>query len=252
MVAAATSARRTERPFVNKFFLLAAFAGFILPGIAWAVDAGDLVLPIDFPYGARRELVLETMSRKFQLGSDASGKSSDVDAGAISLRFNTAAIRNARVDFDVGALRSGSGDYTALVGIGLRYPFFDHGPWRVGAFGHARYAPPLSDEIDLTNAPDARVKHDWMEIAGGALASYRLRIADRTAVVAHAGPMLSFIRLDGEISGRDDNNGFGAESKQPLGIAAGLALEFDGANGVRLEVQAFDGLSASIAAAYVF
>lgn len=237
---------------MKKFFLLAAFAGSLLPGSAWAVDAGDLVLPIDYPYGARRELVLETMSRKFQLGSDASGKSSDVDAGAITVRFNTAAIRNARVDFDLGALRSGSGDYTALVGIGLRYPFFDHGPWRIGAFGHARYAPPLSDEIDLPNASGARVKHDWLEFAGGALASYRLRIADRTALVAHAGPMLSFLLLDGEISGREENDGFSAESKQPIGLAAGLALEFDGVNGVRLEVQAFDALSASIAAAYVF
>ena len=237
---------------MKKILFGAALAACLAPLGGWAIDASDLVFPVDYPHGVRREVVFENVRRRVDVTANSLGKETGMEANVFALRFHTAIIPGARMDFDLGTLGSSRGSYALLAGFGLRYLAFDYGPWRCGAFGQARFASKASDKMNLPNVGDADVKHDWLEADLGALASYRVRVADRLALAPYAGPILSVLRLSGDIQETGFDGKLKAEANQIIGAVVGVAAEFNGANGIRLEMQFFDEVSFSVGATYVF
>ena len=218
-----------------------------------AHDAGDLVFPMDYNGLARLEVRYENLQRGLRLTSESPQRDSDLNADVFALALHSSIIPNARLDFEVGALDAGSGSYTPLLGAGVRFVAFDHGPWRIGTFGQLMFLSNVEQEQDLATAGNVDVEHNWIEASAGALASYRFRLADHFALVPYAGPVISLLRLDGEIKESDrDGQDFTAKEDQFFGATAGLALETLGMNGIRFEIQLFDDISASVAAAYAF
>ncbi len=238
---------------MKRFLIAAALAAFATSPAARAGDSGDLVFPADHAQRARTELVYEHTHRNISIDSETPGRNSSAKADAVLLRIQTRLIPDARLDFDVGALGPSGGSYDFVGGVGLRYQAFDHGPWRVGAFGQVRYAPNVSSRITLNDVGNVRVDHDWLEADVGLLTAYRYRIADHTALVPYAGPVFSILRMSGDIDGSTrDGARFQAEERWMLGIAAGLGLEFHGVNGIRLEMRVLDHFNFSVGAAMTF
>ena len=238
---------------MKKFLLVAAVAGCWIPAAVQALDSGDLVFPSDFTDRVRWEARYENLRRDIQITSESPRADSGVNADVFALRLQTGFVPNARLDFEVGGLDTGTGSYTPMFGAGLRYLAFDHGPWRAGAFAQAFYLPKVEDRQFLYGTGDARVEHDWMEANAGALLSYRFRLADQFALVPYAGPVFSLARLSGEVQDTvragDD---YRAKENQFFGAALGLSLEAQGVNGLRAELRLFDDVSLSVAAAFVF
>ncbi len=225
-------------------------AGVMLAGASvQANDAGDLVFPADYPHKVRVELLYENLQRDIRITSPTRIKES-LDADVFALRIHTDIGKVARLDFDVGAMSAGSGSHKLMGGVGLRFLAFEHEAWRGGAFGQVRYAPDLNDRVDLGDGRE-RVKYDLVEADAGFLVNYRLRVADQFNIVPYAGPVVSIIRLSGDV--RDAEGGrFRADEDQILGAALGLGLEFQGGNGIRFETRYFDDFSVSVAASFVF
>ncbi len=148
-------------------------------------------------------------------------------------------------------MSAGSGSHQLMGGVGLRFLAFEHESWRGGAFGQVRYAPDLSDRVDL-NGGRERVKYDLVEADAGFLVSYRLRLFDQFNVTPYAGPALSIVRLSGDVQEDDGRSRFRADEDQILGGVLGLGLEFQGANGLRFETRYFGDFSVSVAASFVF
>lgn len=233
-----------------KRLVLFCCVGFLCAGFpARANDAGDLVFAMDYPHKARAELMYENMQRDISITTPAGFKDS-LDADVFALRVHTDLGRAARLDFDIGAMSAGSGSHKLMGGVGLRFLAFEHEAWRGGAFGQVRYAPNLTDRVDL-GAGDERVKYDLVEADAGFLVAYRLRLADQFNVVPYAGPVVSIVRLSGDVR-EEDGGRFRAEEDQILGAALGLGLEFQGMNGIRFETRYFDDFSVSVAATFVF
>jgi len=226
-------------------------AGVVMAGLAaQANDAGDLVFPADYPsYKVRAELMYENLQRDIQVTSPSRVKES-LSADVFAIRLHTDIGRVARLDFDLGAMSAGSGSHKLLGGVGLRFLAFEHEAWRGGAFGQVRYSPDLTDRLDL-GAGNERVRYDLVEADAGFLVAYRLRLADQFNVVPYAGPVLSIVRLSGDVREADGGR-FRAEEDQILGVAVGLGLEFQGMNGLRFEARYFDDISVSVAASFVF
>ena len=238
---------------MKKFLIVAAIAAGWAPAASWAFDSGDLVFPIDFTDRVRWEAGYENLQRDLHITSESPRLDSSINADVYSVRLQTGMVPNARLDFQVGGVDTGAGDITLMGGAGLRYLAFDHGPWRVGAFAQAFLLPDAQDRQDLAGAKDVKVTFDWIEVDAGALASYRFRLADQFALVPYAGPLLSLMRMSGELEGSDrDGQDYDAKENQFLGAALGLCLEAQGVNGIRFELRMFDDVSVSIAAAFVF
>ncbi len=232
---------------------VAVLAGMSLPFAARAHDAGDLVFPVDYNGLARLEVRYENLQRGLRITSESPQLDADLNADVFALAFHTTIIPNARLDFEVGGLDANTGAFAPLLGAGIRFVAFDHGPWRVGTFGQLMYVVNAESQQPLADVGTVDVEHNWIEASAGALASYRFRLADHFALVPYAGPVISLMRLDGEITESDrDGQDFKAKEDQFFGAAAGLALETLGINGIRLEVQLFDDISVSVAAAYAF
>lgn len=238
---------------MKKILSIAFLAGILTPFAARAHDAGDLVFPMDYNGLARLEVRYENLQRGLRITSESPQQDSDLNADVFALALHSSIIPNARLDFEVGALDAGSGSYAPLLGAGVRFVAFDHGPWRIGTFGQLVFLSNVEQQQDLADVGDVDVEHNWIEASAGALASYRFRLADHFALVPYAGPMISLLRLDGEIKESErDGQDFKAKEDQFFGAAAGLALETLGMNGIRFEIQLFDDISASVAAAYAF
>ena len=219
---------------------------------ATANDAGDLVFPSDYPYRARAELLYENVQRGLEVTSESPGVKADLKADVFAVRLQTEVGPYARLDFDVGAMSAGSGSHKLMGGVGLRYLALTRDPWRAGAFGQVRYAPGLSDRLDLGERGAARVKYDLVEADAGFLVAYRLSLGPDFAIVPYAGPVVSILRLSGDESTGEGRERFRAEEDRLFGGVLGLGLEFQGGNGLRFEGRYFDDLSVSVAASLVF
>lgn len=234
-----------------KKMLFFCVVGLLLGGhVVQANDAGDLVFPRDYPHKVRAELIYENLQRDIRITSPVREKES-LDADVFALRVHTDIGRYARLDFDVGAMSAGSGSHKLVGGVGLRFLAFEHEAWRGGAFGQVRYAPDLTDRLDLNDGRE-QVKYDLVEADAGFLVSYRLRLFDQFNVRPYAGPVFSIVRLSGNVREDDDRSRFRAEEDQIMGGVLGLGLEFQGANGLRFETRYFDDFSVSVAASFVF
>lgn len=238
---------------MKKFLLMAVVAGCWMPIAAQANDVGDLVFPFDFTDRIRWEVGYENLQRDIHITTEAPPMDTSLNADIFALRLQTGIVPNARLDFEIGGLDPNTGNYTLMGGVGLRYLAFDHGPWRVGIFGQARYLPTFENYLDLVGIRGARVDHDWLEANVGSLVSYRFRVADQFALVPYAGPLFSLMRLTGEVKDTQRTNiDFRARENQFIGAAFGLGLEAQGVNGIRMELRIFDNVSLSVAAAFVF
>ena len=238
---------------MKKWLRFAALIGCCSPLAAQANDAGDLVFPSDFTDYTRWEVRYENLHRDIQITSESPRADDRLNADVLALKVSANWIPNVRLDFEVGGMQTDSGSPGLLGGAGLRYLAFDHGPWRVGAFGQLQYVANVSDNYDLVDVGSVDVEYNLLEVGIGALASYRFRVADQFAVVPYAGPLVSLMRMSGDIqestrSGED----YEAKENQFFGAALGVSMESQGVNGIRLEMRVFDAVSISIAAAYVF
>lgn len=244
---------RMKGQAMKKFLLIAVVAGCWAPLVARASDAGDLVFPSDYTDRTRWEVGYESLHRDIQITSESPEVQTGLDADVFALRLQTGIVPNARLDFEVGGMDPNTGEYSLLGGVGLRYMAFDHGPWRVGMFGQIRYVANVETPQDLPGVGTVDANYNWVEANVGALASYRFRVADQFALVPYAGPLFSLLRLTGDLqdSGREDPD-FRAKENQFIGAAFGLGLEALGVNGIRAEMQIFDGVSFSVAAAFVY
>lgn len=237
---------------MKRLLIAAALAAAAAPA-ARAGDSGDLVFPADRVQRFRSEIVYERTHRNISVNSETPTRNTSSKADAFLLRIQTDLIPDARLDFDVGALGPSSGSFGFIGGAGLRYQAYDRGPLRIGAFGQVRYAPRVTSRVTLNDVGTVDVDHDWLEGDVGLLASYRYRVADHTALVPYAGPVLSVLRMSGTISdSARDGARFRAEERWLVGAAVGLGLEFHGVNGIRLEMRVLDHLNFSVAAAMTF
>ncbi len=238
---------------MKKWLQLAALLGCWAPLASHANDAGDLVFPTDFTDYVRWEVRYENLHRDIKVTSESPRADDRLNADVLALKANLGWIPNVRLDFEVGGMQTDSGSPALLGGAGLRYLAFDHGPWRVGGFGQLQYVANLSDKQDLVGVGNVDVDYNLLGVDIGALASYRFRVADQFAVVPYAGPLLSLMRMSGDIqeSARSGES-YEAKESQFFGAAVGVSLESEGVNGIRLEMRLFDAVSISLAAAYVF
>ena len=238
---------------MNKFLLVAVLAGCWATIVARASDAGDLVFPADYADRIRWEVGYESLHRDIQITSESPEVQTGLDADVFVLRLQTGIVPNARLDFELGVMDPNTGNYSGLGGVGLRYLAFDHGPWRAGMFGQIRYVADVDIPQALPGADTAEANCDWVEANVGALASYRFRLADQFALIPYAGPLFSLLRLTGDVqdAGGEDSD-FRAKENRFFGAAIGLGLEALGVNGIRAEMQIFDDVSFSVAAAFVY
>ena len=238
---------------MKKWLLLAALIGCGSPLATRANDAGDLVFPTDFTDYTRWEVRYENIHRDIEITSETPRADDRLNADVLALKANLGWIPNVRLDLELGAMQTDGGSPGLLGGAGLRYLAFDHGPWRVGGFGQVQYVANVSDSQDLAGVGRVDVEYNLLEVDIGALASYRFRVADQFALVPYAGPLVSIMRMSGDIQeSTRDGESFEAKENQFFGAAAGLSLESQGVNGIRLEMRVFDAVSISLAAAYVF
>ena len=238
---------------MKKWLRLAALIGCCSPLATQANDAGDLVFPSDFTDYTRWEARYENLHRDIQITSESPRADDRLNADILALKVSAGWIPNVRLDFEVGGMQTDTGSPGILGGAGLRYLAFDHGPWRVGLFGQLQYVANLSDNQDLVEVGNVDVEYDLIEVDAGALASYRFRVADQFALVPYAGPLLSLMRMNGDIQeSTRSGQSYEAKENQFLGAALGVNMESQGVNGIRLEMRLFDAVSFTIAAAYVF
>ncbi len=238
---------------MKKILLVAVIAGCLAPIAAQAMDAGDLVFPSDYTDRIRWEVGYERLSRDIDITSESPEVESTLHADVFALRLHTGFIPNTRLDFEVGGMDPDMGDYSLLGGVGLRYMAFDHGPWRVGMFGLVRYVANVTTPENLRGVGVVDAEYNWLEANVGALAAYRIRVADQFALTPYAGPLFSLLRLTGDVRGSGrENTDFRAKENRFFGAAIGLGLEAQGVNGIRVEMQVFDDVSFSVAAAFVF
>ena len=184
---------------MKKVLWIAALVGCCAPLMASANDAGDLVFPSDFTDYTRWEVRYENLHRDIQITSESPRADDRLNADVLALKVSANWIPNVRLDFEVGGMQTDSGSPGLLGGAGLRYLAFDHGPWRVGAFGQLQYVANVSDNYDLVDVGSVDVEYNLLEVGIGALASYRFRVADQFAVVPYAGPLVSLMRMSGDI-----------------------------------------------------
>lgn len=235
---------------MRRLAILLTSSAMLLPLFTRANDAGDLIFPADYTHRARAELLYENFRRDIRITSESPRVKETIDADVFALRLHTDVGPFTRLDFDVGAISGGQGSHKLMGGVGLRYLAFTQGPWRGGAFAQIRYARDVTSRVDLAERNNASVRYDWVEGDAGFLVAYRLRVADQFTVAPYAGPVASILRLSGDV--RDDNSRFRAEEAQIAGAVAGIGLEFQGMNGLRIETRYFDEFSVSVAASFVF
>ncbi len=220
-----------------------------------AGDAGDIIFSQDHPRKMRAEVIYERTDRELDITSEPARIRADLDADAYILRLQTEISRTARLDFDIGAMSAGSGSHRVVGGVGLRFLAFEHEGWRGGTFAQIRYSPDLGDRFELVDDERTRVKFDLIEGDAGFLVSYRFAVADQFHIAPYAGPIGSIVRLSGDTRSEDDGDEerrFRARQRQPVGLVAGVGLQFTDLNSLRVETRYFGDFSFSVAAAFVF
>jgi len=210
--------------------MVSVFAMMVTGGIsAYAADAGDLIFPADIEnYKARAEFVYEHRERELDVGTDLS-------LDAYYLRIHTDLGKTAYLDFDLGGIEPDGGDLEFYGGIGLRFMAYDSELWRVGPFAQVHYAPSFTvEEVEYDDAIDAD---------GGLLVTRKIKLNDQLTLLPYAGPILSIIRLNGDVDADED---------QTFGAVTGLSLQMPGQNTFRVEAQFYDDVSISVAAGMIF
>jgi tetrahydromethanopterin S-methyltransferase subunit F len=233
--------------------LLLALLALAAPPTARAGDAGDWTFPPDFFKAPRFEVLYEVNRRDVEVTSESPKATRRLDTDVISLRYHSGILPNARLDFGVNAIQTDGSSFRIGFGAGIRYLAYERGPWRVGAFGQIRYAPDVEQTMRLGTNDSASAKFDLAEADAGILVSHRFPLANQTALVPYAGPILSVANLNG--SAKDTGNAdddFSASEDWPIGLAGGVGLEFNAANAIRIELRILDAVSASVGAAFVF
>lgn len=203
----------------------------------FAADSGDLVFPADMRGKERVSFIYENVKRGLDLDSGLALGDADFEADVLLLRFHTMAGEYVYFDVDLGAIDP-SGGYSFYGGAGLRYQVYDSEEWRVGAFGQVHYAPDTSAKKGA-----AELTYDLLEAEAGVLAGRKWLMNEQLTVVPYIGPVVSILRLDGDVDANEDS---------PVGVALGAALQMREFNSFRLELRYFDDLSVSVSGTIAF
>jgi len=223
--------------------VLAAVCGLTV--VSLASDSGDAIFPIDLKDQNRVEVIYENIDR----GVDAtSGPKAleNFEADTIYVRFHTPVGNTASFDIDLGGLDPNGGDMDWYAGAGIRYLTYDSDAMRVAIFVQGHYSPVQTDEHGY------KVDYDYFEGEGGVLFNGKIDVKDQLMFMPYIGPVLSIVRLNGDI--RDDTGkaDFDTEEDTMFGLVAGLTLKMQENHSVRLEMRYFDEFNFSAAAGVAF
>lgn len=211
--------------------------------VAVAADLGDAVFPLDLDGKARAEIVYENLQRGLDIDSGAVAGTDEIEADLYLLRLHSDLGQAGTLDFDLGGFDPSGGDLAFYGGVGLRYLAYDSAAWRLSTVAQIHYAPNVSGGDE---------EYDFLDADLALLASGKIAVDSQLTVMPYVGPVLSIVRLDGDAETAGGSESFEAEEDSLPGIAAGLALQLPGDNGLRLEARYFDKVSVSAAASFVF
>ncbi len=198
-------------------------------GRVGAMDAGDPVFPVDTKdYKARAEFIYNNIQRDLDNGLE-------LNADAYMLRIHTDVGEYAYLDFDLGGIDPTGGDLEFYGGVGFRMLAYKGENFRLSPFIQVHYAPSfILDDVEYDS---------YLDVDGGLLFAYEIKIDDQLSIVPYAGPALSGVNLSGDQDAGEDNI---------FGAVAGLSLHMPGQNIFRVEGQFFDqvGFSAAVGIAF--